>query len=83
MLSEPVPFSQGLHGDADLRLPQARSRFDIPGRSLVLIPEKGYDAGQGSFHAQALDAFQAVAKTFAEGADNAKGSMGNAEQDVT
>jgi hypothetical protein len=56
MLSEPVPFPQGLHGNADFRLPQARSRFDILGRSLVLILEKCYDAGQGSFHAQALQA---------------------------
>ena len=56
MFSEPVPFSQRLHGYADLRLPQARGRFDFLGRSLLLILEKCYDAGYDSFHAHALQA---------------------------
>jgi hypothetical protein len=54
MLSEPAPFSQGLHGNADLRLSQAGGHLDVPGRSLFQILEKCYDAGHDSFHAQGL-----------------------------
>jgi hypothetical protein len=43
-----------LHGSADFRLSQSRSRFDFSEKSLVLIFEECYDAGHGSFHAQVL-----------------------------